>query len=159
MPEYLHPGVYVEEVDAGPKPIEGVSTSTAGAVGVTERGPTDGGPPYFGKPVLCTSFADFERVFGTFLEEPPPSDRNRWDLDSAEGGRWWQFPVTIKGFFGNGGQRIYVKRAFSSTAIAISIGPSVINRKSSEGGYLVVFRNDSTVKIAVGCAAQREGSP
>ena len=35
MPEYLHPGVYVEEVDAGPKPIEGVSTSTAGAASHT----------------------------------------------------------------------------------------------------------------------------
>lgn len=118
MPEYLHPGVYVEEVDAGPKPIEGVSTSTAGAVGVTERGPTDGGPPYFGKPVLCTSFADFERVFGSFLPEPDPATRNRWDLDSSEGGRWWQFPLSVKGFFDNGGQRLYVKRVFSSTAVA-----------------------------------------
>ena len=38
MPEYLAPGVYVEEVDTGSKPIEGVSTSTTGLVGVTERG-------------------------------------------------------------------------------------------------------------------------
>ena len=29
MPEYLSPGVYVEEVDRGPKPIEGVGTTTA----------------------------------------------------------------------------------------------------------------------------------
>ena len=36
---YLSPGVYVEEVATGPRPIEGVSTSTAGFVGVTERGP------------------------------------------------------------------------------------------------------------------------
>lgn len=114
MPEYLHPGVYVEEVDAGPKPIEGVSTSTAGAVGVTERGPTGNDAPYFGKPVLCTSFADFERIFGSFLDEPPPAIRNRWDLDSAEGGRWWQFPLSVKGFFDNGGQRLYVKRVFAT---------------------------------------------
>ena len=40
MPEYLSPGVYVEEVATGPRPIEGVSTSTAGFVGRTERGPT-----------------------------------------------------------------------------------------------------------------------
>ena len=39
MPEYLSPGVYVEEIDAGPKPIAPVATSTAGAVGVTRRGP------------------------------------------------------------------------------------------------------------------------
>ena len=29
MPEYLHPGVYIEEIERGPKPIEGVPTSTA----------------------------------------------------------------------------------------------------------------------------------
>jgi phage tail sheath protein FI len=107
MPEYLHPGVYVEEVDAGPKPIEGVSTSTAGAVGVTERGPTNG------KPVLCTSFADFQRTFGGFLPAPDPPIVSRWDLDAAEGGRWWQFPLSVKGFFDNGGERLYVKRVFA----------------------------------------------
>ena len=41
MPEYLAPGVYVEEIQTGNKPIEGVSTSTTGLVGVTERGPVD----------------------------------------------------------------------------------------------------------------------
>ena len=60
MAEYLSPGVYVEEIDAGPKPIEGVSTSTAGAAGVTALGPTSG------KPVLITSFADFVRTFGGY---------------------------------------------------------------------------------------------
>ncbi len=44
MPEYLSPGVYVEEVDSGPQPIEGVSTSTTGFVGMTMRGPTSGPP-------------------------------------------------------------------------------------------------------------------
>ena len=37
MPEYLAPGVYVEEVERGSKSIEGVSTSTAGFLGETER--------------------------------------------------------------------------------------------------------------------------
>jgi phage tail sheath protein FI len=39
MPEYLAPGVYVEEISNGVKPIEGVGTSTAGFLGMTERGP------------------------------------------------------------------------------------------------------------------------
>ncbi|HYP32522.1 MAG TPA: hypothetical protein VES00_11670, partial [Burkholderiaceae bacterium] len=108
MAEYLHPGVYVEEVDAGPSPIAGVSTSTAGAVGVTERGPTSD------KPVLCTSFADFERTFGGFLPVPQATTNNRWDFDTAEGGRWWLFPLSVKGFFDNGGQRLYVKRVFAA---------------------------------------------
>jgi len=110
MPEYLHPGVYVEEIDAGPKPIEGVSTSTAGAVGVTARGPSSG------KPVLVTSFADFERRFGGFLPEPASALYNQWSLNPSEGGHWWHFALAVKGFFENGGQRLYIKRVFSSTA-------------------------------------------
>jgi len=107
MPEYLSPGVYIEEIDAGPKPIEGVSTSTAGAVGVTALGPTTG------KPVLVTSFADFVRNFGGFLPDPPPGQMTAWATNATEGGRWWQFPLAVKGFFDNGGQRLYVKRVFA----------------------------------------------
>src|SRR6202007_2679559 len=65
MPQYLSPGVYVEEIDAGPQPIQGVSTSITGAVGVTVQGPTSG------KPVLVTSFTDFQNNFGGFLPVPP----------------------------------------------------------------------------------------
>jgi len=127
MPEYLHPGVYVEEVDAGPKPIEGVSTSTAGAVGVTERGPTTG------KPVLCTSFADFQRTFGGFLPVPDPPIFNRWDLNLAEGGRWWLFPLAVKGFFDNGGQRLYVKRVFARPDPANNAGAVASNEVIGQG--------------------------
>ncbi len=113
MPEYLSPGVYVEEVDAGPTPIEGVSTSIGGAVGVTLRGPSTG------KPQLVTSFADFTRNFGGLMAEPDdPPLVTKWSLDAAEGGRWWYFPLSVKGFFDNGGEQLYVKRVFSSDAIA-----------------------------------------
>ena len=76
MPEYLAPGVYVEEVDTGSKPIEGVSTSTTGMVGVTERGPVD-------VPVLVTGVGEFNRWFGGLLRagglrRPPlPAARGR----------------------------------------------------------------------------------
>jgi hypothetical protein len=89
-----------------------VSTSTAGAVGVTAFGPTTG------KPELITSFADFERTFGSFLPEPSSAIVNQWALNPTEGGRWWYFPLAVKGFFDNGGQRLFVKRVFSSTAVA-----------------------------------------
>jgi uncharacterized protein len=112
MPEYLSPGVYVEEIDAGPKPIEGVSTSTAGAVGVTALGPTSGPPE------LITSFAEFQRKFGGFLPEPENSIVNQWSLNDTDGGCWWHFPLSVKGFFDNGGQRIYIKRVYSSGAKA-----------------------------------------
>jgi uncharacterized protein len=110
MPEYLSPGVYVEEVDAGPKPIAAVSTSTAGMVGVTERGPTTG------KPRLVTSFAEFTRVFGGFTAPPDANIVNQWIANAAEGGRWWWFPLSVKGFFDNGGQRLFVKRVFAAAA-------------------------------------------
>jgi phage tail sheath protein FI len=114
MAEYLSPGVYIEEVDAGPKPIEGVSTSTAGAVGVTARGPTDG------KPELVTSFAEFVRKFGSFLSLPAAAVQAAWEANAIEGGRWWHFPLSVKGFFDNGGQRLFVKRVISRNATAAS---------------------------------------
>lgn len=146
MPEYLSPGVYVEEVDAGPKPIEGVSTSTTGMVGVTERGPSGGSAPgdttNRGKPVLVTSFADFTRIFGGFLPEPPPNIVNRWALDATEGGRWWLFPLSVKGFFDNGGQRLFVKRVFAAgppggtgaTAAAALQGTGLISEVVHDAG-------------------------
>jgi phage tail sheath protein FI len=107
MPQYLAPGVYVEEVDAGPVPIQGVSTSITGAVGVTLMGPTSG------KPVLVTSFAEFQKTFGGFVPPPPAPLRNRWLLDAIEGGNWWRFPLAVKGFFENEGRQLYVKRVFA----------------------------------------------
>ena len=59
MPEYLSPGVYIEESGIGVKPIEGVSTSTAGFLGETERGPT--------LPKLVTSWLDFQRIKAPIL--------------------------------------------------------------------------------------------
>ncbi|MFC8918395.1 phage tail sheath family protein [Streptomyces sp. NPDC047821] len=114
MAEYLSPGVYIEEIDAGPRPIAGVSTSTAGMVGVTARG------PYTGKPKLVTNFLEFQNTFGGFLPEPDVSVRDAWANNPAEGGRWWLFPLAVKGFFDNGGQRLYVKRVASAGARAAS---------------------------------------
>src|SRR5262249_39922865 len=120
-------------------PIEGVSTSTTGVVGVTERGPSGGTAPgdttNREKPVLVTSFADFTRIFGGFLPEPPANIVNRWALDTAEGGRWWLFPLSVKGFFDNGGQRLYVRRVFAAgppggtgaTSAATTLGRGVIS--------------------------------
>jgi len=83
MPEYLTPGVYIEEIDIGPKPIEGVSTSTAGFVGPTERGPLE--------PRLVTSFEQFQRVYGGFRKDS-------------------YLTYAVDGFFRNGGSRCYISR-------------------------------------------------
>jgi hypothetical protein len=72
MPEYLAPGVYVEEVSFRSKSIQGVPTSVTGFAGLTHYGPVqyDYGPPQDLKrpkptePRLVTSYAEFERVYG-----------------------------------------------------------------------------------------------
>jgi phage tail sheath protein FI len=50
------PGVFIEEIPGGPKPIAGVATSITAFVGRTVMGPIE--------PVDCFGFADFERQFG-----------------------------------------------------------------------------------------------
>src|SRR5215210_6609951 len=99
MPEYLAPGVYTEEISTGPVPIEGVSTSTAGFVGLTERGPT--------AVRLVTSMRDYQRWYGGML-----------DPETATGS---YLPFAVKGFFDNGGQRLFVARVTRPRATASSI--------------------------------------
>ena len=72
------PGVYVEEIQTGPRPIEGVSTSTTGFVGETERGPT--------KPRLVTSWPDYTRWFGGYIDRPPFDRANHY------------LPYAVRGF-------------------------------------------------------------
>src|SRR5215470_9880991 len=61
MPQYLSPGVYVEEVEAGSRPIEGVGTAVAAFVGLAARGP-------FNQPTLVTNWSQFTQTFGDFME-------------------------------------------------------------------------------------------
>lgn len=63
MAEYFSPGVYVEEFDSGIKAMEGLGTSTAGFIGMAQKGMTTG------RPKLITSFADYLRNFGGYLQE------------------------------------------------------------------------------------------
>lgn len=56
MPEYLAPGIFVEEIDSGSKPIEGVGTNTAAFIGYAKSGE-------FNKPIFISSWTDFCRIF------------------------------------------------------------------------------------------------
>jgi phage tail sheath protein FI len=98
MPEYLSPGVYVEEIDTGSKPIEGVSTSTAAMIGVAERGPVD-------VPILVTSTGEFTRWFGEKLDPV---------LFSNGSDRHCFLPHAVEGFFTNGGKRLFVTRVLDT---------------------------------------------
>lgn len=91
MPEYLSPGVYVEEVERGAKSIEGVSTSTAGFLGETERGPV--------QPEFITSFAEFKRLYGGFAQY-----RRNEPLEGTN------LAYAVNGFFNNGGGRCWIGR-------------------------------------------------
>jgi len=99
MPEYLAPGVYVEEIDTGTKPIEGVSTSTAGMLGVAERGPVN-------VPILITSYGEYTRWFGERL--------NILDFSQGPNDPHCYLPQGVEGFFLNGGKRVYVTRVLDT---------------------------------------------
>lgn len=115
MAEYLSPGVYVEEYDSGATPMQGVSTSTAGFVGLAERGPV------IGQPQLVTNFADYKRMFGGYLSE------------AAYGsGRF--LPYAIEQFFANGGSRAYIMRAVPGDAKAASLTTGVLRITAANPG-------------------------
>ncbi|MCA1668262.1 MAG: phage tail sheath subtilisin-like domain-containing protein [Thermomicrobia bacterium] len=93
MPEYLSPGVYIEEVNTGPRPIEGVGTACAAFVGFAPAGPTN-------RPVLVTNWTQYVETFGRVEEG---------------GARNPHMPNTflshsVFGYFLNGGGRCYVTR-------------------------------------------------
>ncbi len=91
MPEYLSPGVYVEEFESGSKPMEGVGTSTAGFIGLSVKGPD------IGVPQLVTSFADFRRKYGGYLSQSEFED--------------YRFlAYAVEHFFINGGTRAFIMR-------------------------------------------------
>lgn len=88
MPQYLSPGVYVEEVEAGSRPIEGVGTAVAAFVGLAARGP-------FNQPTLVTNWSQFVSSFGDFMEGS-------------------YLAHAVYGYFLNGGGACYVVRIGSN---------------------------------------------
>jgi uncharacterized protein len=110
MPEYLAPGVYIEEVSFRARSIEAVSTSTIGMAGFTRYGPVDHpSGPRDHTPRLVTSFAQFERVYGG--REPFAS------AGQAIDGRIPLLAQAARAFFLNGGQRLYVSRVFTDNGV------------------------------------------
>jgi len=134
MPQYLSPGVYVEEVPSAVQPIAGVGTSTAAFIGVVPDSisvpepnpdydpsqaadPVDNPPSVLaafspvdaGEVKLCTNFGEFKKFFGGFS-----TDTGQRNLAHA-----------VYGFFNNGGTRCYVVREATATPIGTSTLPKV----------------------------------
>ncbi|NEB05160.1 phage tail sheath subtilisin-like domain-containing protein [Streptomyces sp. SID13726] len=88
MPSYLSPGVYVEEVASGSRPIEGVGTSVAAFVGLAPAGPLN-------EPTLVTNWTQYVASFGEFTDG-------------------YYLAHSVYGFFQNGGTAAYVVRVGGS---------------------------------------------
>lgn len=93
MPEYLSPGVYVQEVDSGPRPIEGVGTACAAFVGFAPAGPAN-------QPTLVTNWSQYVGTFGSLDE----GGRRNPHMPGA------YLSHAVYGYFLNGGGRCYVTR-------------------------------------------------
>ena len=131
MPEYLAPGVYVEEVSFRSKSIEGVPTSTTGFAGMTRSGPVQyAGGPKTTEPRLITSFTEFERVYGGLepLSLNGGSEQLTYTAHAA------------RAFFDNGGKRLYVSRVFAPRETAadtfdLGLASSIITVGASEAAW------------------------
>lgn len=130
MPQYLSPGVYVEEVPSGSQPIEGVGTAVAAFVGLAEKGP-------FNDPILVTNWTQFVNSYGDF----------------TEGG---YLAHAVYGFFNNGGGAAYIVRigqeggaaapkAKAELATAGAPGAGSLRVQAIEGG---TGGNDVTIEVA-----------
>lgn len=100
MPEYLAPGVFVEEVSFRPQSIEGVATSTTGMVG-----PTRCGPVRIAEAPLITSFAEFERIYGGL---------DPLDFADGAGPSVNYLAQAVRAYFEEGGRRLYISRTYNS---------------------------------------------
>ncbi|QLJ01736.1 phage tail sheath family protein [Streptomyces sp. NEAU-sy36] len=119
MPTYLTPGVYVEEVQSGARPIEGVGTAVAAFVGFAQTGP-------FHEPTLVTNWDQYTQLFGGF----------------AEGA---YLPHAVYGYFANGGGAAYVVRVGGSGRDSSAPAAGVPRQGQAPepvalGGFLIAAR-------------------
>jgi len=130
MVQVSYPGVYVEEIPSGVKPIEGVSTSTAAFVGVSEKGPID-------EAKKISSWTEYENTYGSYVSGS-------------------YLPNSVFQFFNNGGRQCYIVRVAQDPDIAsitirnrAAAAPPeglIISAKSPGkwGNYLHVVIDDGT---------------
>jgi len=120
VPEYLAPGVYVEETSFRANSISGVGTSTTAFVGATLKG------PFGGVPELMTSFGEFERIYG--------------GLDDLNG-KTNYIAHAVRVFFDNGGSRLYVSRVVSASAKAAQ-SDDLLASATDEARFVARFKGD-----------------
>jgi uncharacterized protein len=107
MPQYLSPGVYVEEVESGSKPIEGVGTAVAAFVGLAEQGPVN-------QPTLVTNWTQFTTHFGGFIEGS-------------------YLAHSVYAYFQNGGGACYVVRIGGNGEVSKPTAKAALTSGSKQG--------------------------
>ena len=149
MPEYLAPGVYVEETSFRAPSIEGVGTSTAAFVGPTRTGPISGTPE------LLTSFGDFANIYGGYenlsIADNPADPKNVNYL-----------ALSVKAFFDNGGSRLYVSRVFTKKGDAdlgmAATGPAADDKVAVQSRFPGSGGKGAVTVSLVGARAQAVSS-
>ncbi len=119
------PGRYIEKISVGPKLIDGVSTSVAGFLGETEKGPTT--------PTLISSWVEYQQTFGGFF------GANKF------------LPYVVQGFFLNGGKKCYISRIVSSAG---SVGLSDYVGNSGQKTGLAGFEAVDDISVVYALNAQ-----
>ena len=129
MSEPPYPGVYVEEIERGPRPIEGVPTSTSALLGEAERGAVT--------PRLVTSYKDYQRWFGDVFGDTK------------------FLAYAVNGFFENGGKRAFICRLVGdgSTTAGANFGNFIV-RAAGPG----IWGDRVKAKISDGTARKADGS-
>ncbi len=104
MPSYLHPGVYIEEIPSGSKPIEGVSTSVTAFVGPAFRGPAN-------TPILIGSWDEYVAQFGDY--------RQSTGIEDVSGGQD-SMGLAVLSFYQNGGKAAYICRMVQASPAPVA---------------------------------------
>lgn len=111
MANVSYPGVYVEEIPGGARPIESASTSTAAFVGEAQMGPGN-------EALRITSWDQFQKYYGTFIDGS-------------------YLAQSVYQYFNNGGRQCYIARVLRSGAEVADV--TVRNRASSQVDQAVTF--------------------
>src|SRR5579871_664849 len=133
MPTYLTPGVYVEEVSSGSKPIEGVGTAIAAFIGLTPGGPVN-------KPMRISNWTQFANLYT--------------DPDNPENGPFMEgafLAHSVYGFFQNGGQLAWIIRVGSekSAPLPRAALPAAADREVEALRAVALKGVADTVKIEI----------
>ena len=134
MPEYLSPGVYIQEMPSATKPIEGVGTAMAAFVGFAAAGPAN-------RPALITNWSQYVNTFGNTEDGGPPNPH----VPGA------YLSHAVYGYFLNGGGRCYVTRVVGTPANQEKAAPLQLPSRSSKAvpSLIVHQKGDTNQDIQV----------